>query len=251
MHEGHRNRMRERFMENGLNDFAPHEVLELLLFYCIPRANTNPIAHDLINTFGSLHGVLEAGPDKLSQVKGVGESTAVFLSMIPQVAKRYQDSLLAQRPVIKNRLDAEQYCRSLFIGLQAEHFYLVGLDTGMRVIGKSLIAKGSLSEVPAYPRQVAEAALALNAKSAIICHNHPGGSPQPSDNDLFITGKLAALLSDIDITLLDHLIVTHSQVLSLSKEGYFTHNDSGAFKMAADASNKLIKNTLRKEESAK
>jgi len=247
MHEGHRNRMRERFIQSGLNDFAPHEVLELLLFYCMPRGDMNPLAHELISTFGSLHGVLEAGTEQLMMVKGIGMNAAVFLSMIPQVAKRYHQSVMGARPTIKNRIDAENYCRSLFTGLKAEHFFLIGLDAGMRVIGSTLVAKGSLTEVPAYPRAVVEAALKLNAKSVLLCHNHPGGSPEPSDSDLYITGRLCSVLNEMDVQLMDHLIVTSTQVVSLSKEGLLSPGEALGFKHAADASQKLIKNTRRKE----
>lgn len=247
MHEGHRDRMRERFIKSGLSDFAPHEVLELLLFYCIPRGDTNPLGHELINAFGSLHGVLEADPQQLTQIKGIGMNAAVFLSMIPQVAKRYQESVMGARPLIKNRIDAENYCRNLFTGLKTEHFYLIGLDAGMRVIGNTLIAKGSLTEVPAYPRAVVEAALKLNAKSALLCHNHPGGSPEPSDSDLYITGRLCTVLNEIDVQLMDHLIVTNAQVVSLSKEGLLAPGEAIQFRRAADASQKLIKNTAGKE----
>ena len=251
MHEKHRERIRERFMKSGLDSFAPHEVLELLLFYCNPRGDVNPLAHELINAFGSLHGVFEASAEQLLQIKGIGPHAAVFLSMIPMVAKRYQNSVIGERPAIKNRQEAEAYCRSLFTGITQEHFYLVGLDTGMRVIASTPIAKGSLNEVPAYPRAVVDAALKLNAHSVLLCHNHPGGSPEPSDSDLYITGRLSAALDTINVELMDHLIVTQTQVFSFNKEHLLVKAEPNHFQMVADASQKLIKNILRKEEPAK
>lgn len=233
MHEGHRQRMRGRFIQSGLDGFAPHEVLELLLFHCIPQRDVNPLAHDLLNTFGSLHGVFEATPAQLKQVKGIGENAAVFLSLVSAVTRRYQDSLSAQKPVIKTRADAESFCRSLFIGLKTEHFYLVALDAGMRLIGKTLIAKGSLSEVPAYPRAVMEAALALSAHSVILCHNHPGGSAAPSDSDVQMTRQLMHMLAQVDVKVLDHLIVSGQAVLNMSQFGYDNKGDS-AMPFAAD-----------------
>lgn len=250
MHEGHRERMRARYIESGLANFAPHEVLELMLFYCIPQKNVNPLAHELLSAFGSLHGVFEATPAQLMQVKGIGENAAVFLSLVPEITRRYQASRQGELPEIKNRLAAEKYCEALFIGHKTEHFYLVALNSAMRVIGNALIAKGSLTQVPAYPRVVMEATLSLNAHSVILCHNHPGGTLSPSDSDLFLTARLARVLKDVDVTLLDHLIVTVNGVISLSKEGYFTSSDAETFQMAADSSQRLIKNTIRKEDQA-
>jgi DNA repair protein RadC len=205
-------------MQNGLDNFAPHEILEMLLFFCIPQKNVNPLSHELIAAFGSLHGVLEATPTQLKQIKGIGENAAVLLSMIPAVFRRYQSSLSAEKPIIKNRKDAQTYCRSLFIGLKTEHFYLITLDSLMRVTGKPLIATGSLTEVPAYPRVVLEAALSHNAHSVILCHNHPSGTLAPSENDLLQTERLSQVFQSMEISLLDHFIVTPDGILSLKED---------------------------------
>ena len=183
MHDGHRARMRERFRKEGLDGFAPHEVLELLLFYGRARGDVNPLAHTLIDAFGSLRGVLEARPEQLMRVDGVGEETATLLSLMLPVFRRYSASLCAERRRIVNRSDAQAYCGALLAGWRTEHFYVICLNADMQLLGQRRISEGSLTEVNAYPRLVAEAVLNYNAHSVIFCHNHPGGTPLPSCPD--------------------------------------------------------------------
>jgi len=215
MHEGHRERMRLRYFESGLDDFAPHEIIEFLLFFCIPGKNVNPLAHELLNAFGSLHGVFEASPAQLTQINGIGKNTAALLSIIPAVTRRYQDSLMGKKITIRNRDDATAYCRGMFIGYKTEFFYLIALNAAMQVVGKSLIAKGSLSEVPAYPRAIVEAVLTHNAHSVILCHNHLSDLSMPSENDVQLTERIIHLLNEIEVNVLDHIIVTPSCAISL------------------------------------
>ena len=214
-HDGHRERMRERYRKQGLDGFAPHEVLELLLFYAIPRKNVNPLAHALIERFGSLHAVLEAAPEQLMRVEGVGPSVAQYLTLFHQVEKRLALSREKPRPRIQNRAMAESYCARLLAGAKREHFYVVCLNGQMEVLHDALIAVGSLTDVPAYPRVVAEAALNHNAHAVLLCHNHPGGSPIPSQNDLNATARIGEILAGLDIALADHIIVTDTETLSM------------------------------------
>ena len=223
-HTGHRERVRTRYMQEGLDGFAPHEVLELILFYCIPHKNVNTLAHALIDTFGSLAAVFEASPRQLMKVKGIGEHSAILLSTVPSILKKYQESLINQKYTILTRNDAYRYCGRLFIGCKTEHFRLVALNAAMQVTGNTLLATGSLTEVPAYPRVVVEAALLLNAHSVILCHNHPSDVTEPSGSDIAITEKLARLLRDIHISLLDHIIVSHAGAISINSP-YTTHNN--------------------------
>ena len=170
VHDGHRRRMRERFRREGLDGFADHEVLELVLFDCIPNGNVNPLAHELLDTFGSLHGVLEARMDQLLAVKGVGERTAAHLATLLPLFRRYQQSVCADRKKIQNRSQASAYCLALLSGWRIERFYLLSLNADMELMGTRLIAEGSLTEVSAYPRLVVEAALNHNAHSVVFCH---------------------------------------------------------------------------------
>ena len=238
VHEGHRQRLRDRFLQEGLQGFAPHEVLELLLCYAIPQKNVNPLAHALLNHFGSLHGVFEATPEQLLKVDGIGPYAAVFLHLMSPLSQRIEFSRMGQKPVLKNRKDAQAYCVNLLSGLHLEHFYLLALDAQMQLLGAVLIGKGSISEVPAYPRLAVEAAIKYNAHSVLLCHNHPGGSTHPSDADLQVTYRLSEVLSGIDVLVLDHIIVAGHQAGSMVQMGYISHEEQAAAPLAADSAGK-------------
>lgn len=214
-HGGHRQRLRERFCANGLNGFAPHEVLELLLGYAIPRQDVNPLAHQLMERYGSLHKVLEADILDLQQVEGVGEYTAVLLSLFSAVAKRCEESRAERRECLENRSQAEAHCIRLLKNRKEEYFYAVLLSGQMEVLADVLISRGSLSEVPAYPRVIVDYALRYNAHAVILCHNHPGGSPMPSTADIGTTSRLEKTLEALEIRLIDHIVVAGQQAASM------------------------------------
>ncbi len=222
MHDGHRSRMRDRFRKEGLEGFAPHEVLELLLFYARARGDVNPLAHELLDTFGTLKGVLEARPEQLMSVKGVGEETATLLSLIIPLFRKYQECLCAEKQVLRNRVTAEQYCAALLAGLRTERFYVISVSTAMAVLGRRAVGEGSLNEVNAYPRLVVETALNYNAFGVILCHNHPGGIAEPSPDDIAATQNIEAVLRHLGIRLIDHIIVTGETTYSMSLHGLLT-----------------------------
>lgn len=219
MHKGHRSRMRERFRLEGLEGFAPHEALELLLFYARARGDVNPLAHELLDSFGSIKGVLEARPEQLMAVNGVGEETATLLSLIVPLFRKYQECVCAEKKVLRNRVTAEQYCAALMAGLRTERFYVISLSTAMSVLGQRAVGEGSLNEVNAYPRLVVETALNYNAFGVVLCHNHPGGIAEPSPDDVAVTQNIEAVLKHLGIRLIDHIIVTGNQVYSMSLNG--------------------------------
>ena len=218
-HAGHRQRMRERFLANGLEGFADHEVLEFLLFYAIPRQNTNPLAHRLLKSFGSLHAVLDASPAELARVEGIGERAAVLMSLFSHTARRLQQSRMKDRDTLANRSLAKLHCAHLLRGLREECFYVVCLGGQMQVLGDVLISRGTVDEVQAYPRKVAEAILRHNARSVLLCHNHPGGSSVPSHQDVQVTYELGTLCTSLGVMLADHMIVTETDVLSMVECG--------------------------------
>ncbi|MBQ2954203.1 MAG: DNA repair protein RadC [Clostridia bacterium] len=220
MHNGHRQRMRERFRKEGLEGFAPHEVLELLLYYARARGDVNPLAHQLLDTFGSLKGVLEAGQEQLLRVKGVGEETAALLGLMLPLFRRYQEELCSQRTSLRNCAAAEQYCKALMAGLRHERLYLLSISTSRMLVGTRAIGEGVLNEVPAYPRRVVEAALNHNAYGIILCHNHPGGYAEPSSADLAMTEQIEALMSHLGMRLVDHIIVSGNTTYSMSQHGH-------------------------------
>lgn len=219
IHDGHRKRMRERFRKEGLEGFAPHEVLELVLFYGRARGDVNPTAHALLDHFGTLKGVLEARPEQLMTVPGVGEESATLLSLLLPLFRRYSACVLAERQRISNRREAQEYCVSLLAGRRTEHFYVISLSADSQVLGQRLVAEGSLTEVSAYPRTVVETALNYNAHSVILCHNHPGGAVQPSQADLNTTLGLQDILTALGVTLLDHIIVAGTEAYSMVQHG--------------------------------
>ncbi len=219
VHAGRRKRIRARFREEGLASFAPHEVLELLLCYAKPRGDMNPVAHALLETFGSLKGVLEASPQQLMTVKGVGEEGATLLSLVLPLFRRYSMELAEERPRIASTEQARQYAQALLAGERTEHFYVICLGTNRSVLGRRLIAEGTVTEVAAYPRQVVETALNLGAQGVVLCHNHPDGHVEPSPEDIRTTHLLYGLLEALGISLLDHVIVAGDRACSLAERG--------------------------------
>ena len=223
MHEGHRKRMRERYRQEGLDGFADHEVLELLLFYGRARGDVNPLAHTLMDTFGSLQGVLEAKPEQLMAVNGVGEETATLISLMLPMFRRYTACLCRAKKRFDTHGEVSEYCKSLLSGWRSERFYVIGLNADQQVLGHRLISEGSAGSVQATPRLVVEAALNLNARSVILCHNHPGGTDWPSLQDVAVTKHIGTLLRGLEIDLLDHVIVAGEKTYSMDTHGELEH----------------------------
>jgi DNA repair protein RadC len=218
MHEGHRQRLLQRYVDGGLEGFTEHEVLELLLFYALPRVDTNPIAHRLIDRFGSLAGVLEADPQELKQVEGVGEKAAAFLSMFPDLLRAYEKSRLGARPVIRSVRDACDYAKALLFGKPYEQFYMVWLGTQGRVIHCERLSEGSVTESPVYVNKVAASALRHRAVKGFIVHNHPGGAAKPSRADIETTQAVLKALSTLGVELVDHIIVSDGAAYSFQAD---------------------------------
>lgn len=207
MHEGHRERMREKYRKHGVETLEPHEVLELLLFYSQPRVNTNEVAHRLLDTFQSLSGVLDADSDSLCSIPGVGKSSAVFLHLIKDVVNLYNQGKLERNPILPTAMDAGNYILRL-IGDQAkEGFYVFCMDPEGRVLSHRKIAEGSAYRVYIDVRLVAEYALTHHAYAVILAHNHPKGLIEPSDEDLQLTRQIQSALSPLSISVTDHIIV--------------------------------------------
>jgi len=202
-----------------LDNFEPHQVLELILFYSIPRKDTNEIAHELLNKYGSISRVFEADIGDLMKTPGIGENSAFILSMIPSLARRYFKDKWGTKPVIDSSTTAGQYAVSLFAGRMYEAFYLICLDSQNRVNFPELIQEGTINESPVYPRLIVEAALRHQSNSVILAHNHPGGSMKPSQADIEVTDRIRIALEAISIHVIDHIIVAGDKYVSFAEKG--------------------------------
>ena len=227
IHHGHRQRLRERFRRDGLASLTDREALELLLTYAIPQRDVSPDAAALLERFGSLSGVLEAEPAALTQVAGIGENAATLLTLLPQLLGRYERSRLGEKPMLSDPAGAAAYAASLFAGVGEERAYLVCLDAGSRVRQEVLLARGTLDGVSLSPREVAEQALRCRAHAALLAHNHPGGTTEPSREDIELTRRVLAALAALDIRLLDHVIVSDAGVYSMAQGGLIVRSLPG------------------------
>lgn len=216
-HDGHRERLRQRYRKDGMDGFADHEILELLLFYAIPRRDTNPIAHALIDHFGDLASVLEAPPEELEKVKGMNGSAAVLLSLLPAVARRH----MSERTNLGRELDTftkcGEYLLPRFFGLREEAVYLLCLDAKLAVLNCRMLFRGSVNSAAVSVRKIAEIALACGASSVVLAHNHTSGIAVPSREDEETTARVRVALEALDIKLLDHIIVANDDFVSMAE----------------------------------
>ena len=208
IHDGHREKMRQRFMTGGLDAFADHEILELLLYYAIPRRDTNPIAHALMERYGSLPAVLSAPMEDLKRTEGIGESAAVLLHLVPQVCRRARLAQVGEDQVLNSSERAGAYLLECFDGESREVIYQLCLDRK----GKLLACK----------RLLVENAILTGASAVILAHNHPSGVALPSDGDYTATMRVRAALNAIGIELADHIIVADGDFVSMADSGYLS-----------------------------
>ena len=227
IHKDHRQRVRERYLKEGLDGFSEVQVLELLLFYVIPRQDTNPIAHRLIDRFGSLHQVLEAPVEELEKVEGIGPNAALLLSLITAVARVYAVNRTEKQKILRTIEDCGEYLKSFFIGRRSEMVYLLCLDAKCKVLGCREIGEGSVNSANVPIRRIVETALGLNATSVVLAHNHPSGIALPSGEDVLTTHRVAAALSTVDIVLVDHIIVADDDYVSMVQSGHRFDGSAG------------------------
>ena len=221
VHDGHRARLREKFTEYGLETFNDVNALELLLFYSVPRKDTNELAHRLIEHFGNLAEVFNASIEELTEVQGISYNSAVLISLMPQLYKKAEISSISQMKKIKNSRDAGAYLLPRFLNERDEVLLLLCLDNKRDVICCREIARGTVNSVDVSSRRVVETALKVKASSVIIAHNHPRGILMPSREDERFTKELMKSLSVIGITLEDHIIVADKNYVSLMDAGMF------------------------------
>lgn len=220
LHEGHRARLRRRFQTEGLDGFEDHQLLELLLFYAIPRRDTNEIAHLLLRRYGSLASVLEADPADLACTEGIGEGAATLLSLVPSLTRRYfTDRTRQPRHQLQTTERAAEFLVPFMAGRTEEVFFVVCLDTQCRVIVPALVSEGSIDKAHIEPRQVVEAVIRHKAHSVILAHNHPVGTPRPSTADHRATKIIVDALGAIGVKVRDHIIIAGGEWFSFVRAG--------------------------------
>ena len=220
VHTGHRKRMREEFLRTGAAGMEDHRLLELLLFYAIPQGDVNPLAHRLVDHFGSLTGVLHATYDQLVKVKGVGHNTAVLLQLIPAVAARYMRQNASFEHQIVDLWQLRELLEPYFFGQRDEVAYLVCMDGNSRLLATRKLGEGVVDTVQIATRKVLEAALDCNASQAVLAHNHVSGVAVPSNADVDTTLRLKRVLAEsVGITLVDHLIFAGGDMVSMAQSG--------------------------------
>lgn len=222
IHDGHREKMRRRFLTAGLDSFADHEALELLLYYAIPRRDTNPIAHALMERYGSLSAVLSAPAEDLQKVAGVGESAAVLLRLAPQLCRKARLSDAAQETVLNGTERAGSYLLELFAGMNQEVLYQLCLDQKGKLLACKRLSEGSVNSAELNIRRMVENAILTSASGVILSHNHPSGIALPSQDDFNTTEQARTALATIGVRLLDHIIVADDDFVSMADSGFLT-----------------------------
>lgn len=220
IHDGHRQRLKDRYANEGLDHFPAANVLELLLFYCIPRKDTSPVAIRLLQRFGTLAGVLDADPEELKKVEGVSDNAALFLSMLPDVFRYYRKDS-NQISIAKTTEECSRYLADYFVGQTEEVVYLLCLDAKCKILCCREVARGSVNSTSVSVRKIVEMALGAKASSVVLAHNHPSGIAIHSNEDIRTTWKVASALRAVDVVLADHLIYSDDDNISLLQSNLY------------------------------
>lgn len=217
-HSGHRQRVRKKFIENGFDVFEPHEALEMFLFYAIPRKDTNPLAHRLLDRYLNIGGVCDAPIDELMNEFGLSESAAAYIKMLPEMSRLYNESKMSDDNIIDYE-NLGKLFQTKFIGRTSEAVALMLGDAKGKMIYFNIISKGSLNSSDMPIRKIVDLSLRHNAKTAFLAHNHPSGTALPSNSDLLTTRTLRETLLSVGVDLIDHFIITDDDYVSLRESG--------------------------------
>ena len=218
---GHRKRLRERFVKNGLAGFAEHEVVELLLTLAIPRSDVKQPAKALLGRFGSLRGILDAPLADLRSMAGIGEVAAAGLHLIREAAALYLQQRSEGGDVLRHATKITDFWRMRIGPLKHEVFAVAYLDSGHRLLpdGVETLQEGTIDRAAVYPRRVVEAALKRQAAALVLAHNHPNGNVQPSEQDKLITRAIVLAAETIGLRVVDHLVVSAQETFSFRQAG--------------------------------
>ena len=218
IHSGHRQRMLKRYLEHGIDSFEEHEILEIFLYTAYSRRNTNDISHQLINRFGSLEGVLNAGYDELVTEKNVGVTAAALISFMKDLARRYSKEDLAGIRLSTSE-SVRSFCYELLKDCSTEQAHALFLDQTLNLIGESMISRGDSSSVDFDLRAIVTKAIKTQCCNIVLVHSHPGGVLLPSSSDVAATRRVATSLRNIGINLIDHIIVNEEDTYSMRAAG--------------------------------
>lgn len=220
--EGHRKRLREKFLNSGLSGFHDYEIIELLLSLNTPRKDCKESAKQLLKEFKSLQGVFEADSNELCRIKGVGPVNSFGIQLIKQIADRYLETKAISSDVLSNQEDLKRYLYQLMGHKKTECFMVIFLDAKNRVLAAETLFTGTLTQSAVYPREVIKKALAHHSAAVMFAHNHPSGDIEPSRSDIKITKDLLFALKYVGIVLHEHMIIGGSQFYSFATNGFIS-----------------------------
>lgn len=218
-HQGHRQRLRQRFLKAGPRSLADYELLEMLLFLAKPRGDVKPLAKSLLAQFGGFAEVISAEPNELLRVQGMGESSVAALKTAQAAALRLIGQPLMNKPVLSSWRKLLEYCRAGMGFEKIEHFRLLFLDKRNLLIADEMLQRGTIDHTAVYPREVVKRALEIGASAIIMVHNHPSGDPSPSDQDIETTKQVFAAVRPLGIILHDHVIIGGEDYFSFRSMG--------------------------------
>ena len=218
IHSKHRSRMRQRAIDEGFSSFADHELLEYLLYHAIPRVDTNPTAHALMEEFGSIKNVLEASEDELCRVTGVGKGSALLFDLIVEFLRRYEADFYRKKPTYGRICDVAEFLRPKFCGINVEYVYLMLLNNSMNLIDCVLLSKGDVNCSSASIRKITELVLNKKASAVILAHNHPNGLAVPSSEDTALTDTLYSHFGMLGVVLVEHIIFAGMNYLPIMEQ---------------------------------
>ena len=225
-HEGHRDRLRTKFT-NSPASLEDHELLELLLYYSLPRVNTNEQGHRLIEQFDSIKGVLDADTTSLEQTQGIGPSSAFLIRVIAELTYRYvNDSSIKQKWPVEDPIEAPRFVCPLFTGAKTEKMYIILLDNSNNIIGKHLLSEGTTNATAIPMQRIAQLVNIPSVAKVVLAHNHPGGKLIPSGEDLFVTNRLSIFFKILGIPFIDHYIVVDNDCIAIKNTAEsFAHSE--------------------------
>ena len=220
MREGHRQRLKQRFLSNGIGAFSDYEVLEFLLFFAIPQGDTKPVAHRLLDKFKTVKSVFNADIKELEEVDGIGSHAATLIKFIPQLSAYYTGINAREKEVIHNSCEAGNFVCAHIGALPNEVFAVLCLDASRGIIAFEILEEGTVSQANVHPRKVVECAFRHNASEVILAHNHPSGNSAASENDRQITKVLCSVMEELGIHVTDHIITTSGKsYISMADHG--------------------------------